>query len=130
MPVNGRLIPLGQGVTIPLIRDCLVIGRRASSDICLRFPKVSGRHAQLEFRNDHWHIRDLGSNNGVKVNGARIRAVRLRPGDIVSIGKCEFKIDFKDDSEEDDAAGTGSRVKPPKPSGSASAARVPPPLTS
>ena len=72
--VHGELQPAGGGDAIPLIREVLTIGRRDSCDIPLRFPNISGIHAQLQFRNGYWYIRDLNSTNGVKVQGIRIQA--------------------------------------------------------
>src|SRR5258708_18044100 len=69
--VNGELAPTGGGDTIPLIREVLTLGRRETCDIPLRFPNISGLHAELNFRNGYWYIRDRGSTNGLKVNGVR-----------------------------------------------------------
>lgn len=91
---HGELVPLGGGDSIPLIRDSLTIGRRESCDIPLRFPNVSSQHAMLSFRDGYWEIRDLGSTNGIKVNGARCYKKLLRPGDEISIAKRRFRIDY------------------------------------
>jgi len=92
---NGELIPVGGGDPIPLVRSQLTLGRRESCDICLRFPNVSGRHCELIFHDGYWYVRDLGSTNGVKVNGQRVQQKVLRPGDEVSIGKRRFTIDYE-----------------------------------
>jgi adenylate cyclase len=91
---NGELIPVGGGDPIPLIRERLTIGRRESSDICLRFPNVSGLHCELNFLSGHWVIRDLGSTNGVKVNDVLVQQRTLRPGDEISIAKRRFTIEY------------------------------------
>jgi adenylate cyclase len=93
--LNGELVPIGGGDTIPLIRDVLTVGRRESCDICLRFPNISGLHCQLSFRNGYWFIRDLNSTNGVKVNGIRVVEKMLHPRDEVSIGKRRFNIQYE-----------------------------------
>src|SRR4051812_40329870 len=92
--VNGELIPIGGGDTIPLIREHLTIGRRDACDICLRFPNVSGLHCELVFREGVWHIRDLGSTNGIKVNDQGVQQKMLRPGDEVNIAKRRFTIQY------------------------------------
>src|SRR5436309_1795976 len=51
--VNGELVPAGGGDNIPLIRELLTIGRRESCDICMRFPNISGLHAEMSFRNGY-----------------------------------------------------------------------------
>jgi adenylate cyclase len=93
---NGELVPEGGGDNIPLIRDVLTIGRRESCDICFRFPNVSSLHCELAFRQGNWVLTDLGSTNGVKVNGTRITGKRtLYPQDKITIAKKTFIIDYK-----------------------------------
>jgi adenylate cyclase len=92
--VNGELIPQGGGDAIPLVRETLTMGRRESCDICLRFPNVSGMHCELIFRQGHWIIRDLGSTNGIKVNGARVPKKVLHPGDTITIAKRTYTIQY------------------------------------
>src|SRR5207237_1365420 len=92
---NGKLIPVGGGDEIPLLRNRMVIGRRESCDIPLRFPNVSGRHCELTFQDGYWTIIDLGSTNGVKVNGDRIQQKRnLKPDDEITIASRRFTIDY------------------------------------
>lgn len=92
---TGELVPVGGGDNIPLIRDKLTIGRRESCDICLRFPNVSGLHCELEFQDGSWVIRDLGSKNGVKVSGVKIKQKNLRDGDEIAIASRLFVIRYK-----------------------------------
>jgi pSer/pThr/pTyr-binding forkhead associated (FHA) protein len=91
---NGELIPVGGGDVIPLIRPVLTMGRRESCDICLRFANVSGLHCELFFKDGHWAIRDLGSTNGIKVNGARVQKKVLHPKDTITIAKRHFIIEY------------------------------------
>jgi pSer/pThr/pTyr-binding forkhead associated (FHA) protein len=62
----------------------------------MRHPNISGRHCLLRFQDGYWYIQDLGSTNGVKVNGVRIQQDRvlLRPGSEISIAKREFTIAY------------------------------------
>jgi adenylate cyclase len=92
---HGTLTPIGGGDPIPLVREKLVLGRRESCDIPLRFPNVSGLHCQLTFRDGYWHIRDLGSTNGIKVNDVRVYEKYLHPGETITIAKRRFKIDYQ-----------------------------------
>ena len=94
----GVLIPCGGGDTIPLTRSKLLVGRRSQCDICLRFKTVSSHHCELELRDGYWHIRDLGSSNGVKVNGMRVESESLMPGDEVMIARQAFNIDYNLDA--------------------------------
>src|SRR5258708_731960 len=92
---HGELIPVGGGDTIQLVRDVLSMGRRESCDICIRYPNVSGVHAELHFRDGYWRIRDLNSTNGVKVNGLRVTEKLLHPDDEISISKRRFTIQYE-----------------------------------
>src|SRR5437667_1038163 len=92
---HGELVPVGGGDPIPLIREKLTIGRRESCDISLRFPNVSGLHAELSFRGGYWHIRDKGSTNGIKVNGVRVQEKYLHPGDEITIAKKRYTISYE-----------------------------------
>jgi len=91
---NGELIPVGGGDNIPLIRNTLIIGRRESCDICLRFPNVSGQHCQLTFQDGYWLITDLDSKNGVRVKGVKVTKKALRDGDEISIANRVFTIQY------------------------------------
>jgi adenylate cyclase len=94
LEANGQLIPSGGGDAIPLIRDTLILGRRESCDICLRFPNVSSRHCELQFHDGFWYIRDLNSTNGVKVNGSRVQRKLVHPGDEITIAKRRYTIQY------------------------------------
>jgi adenylate cyclase len=72
----------------------MTLGRRESCDICLRFPNISGLHCELSFRDGYWFIRDLGSSNGIKVNGSRILQRPLRPGDEIAISNRRYTIQY------------------------------------
>ncbi len=103
-PVQGRLVPEGGGDTIELIRPVLVLGRRPSCDIQMEYPNISGQHMRLNFKMGYWTAEDLGSANGIKVNGARVQARTVYPGDILTIGKRNFKLHYElpRNSTEDD----------------------------
>jgi adenylate cyclase len=91
---NGVLVPVGGGDAIPLIRNVLTLGRRESCDICLRFPNVSGLHCELTFKDGYWAIRDMGSTNGIKINGVRVQKKVLHPGDVITVAKRSFTIEY------------------------------------
>jgi adenylate cyclase len=88
----GELIPCGGGDPIPLLKPSLIVGRRSSSDICLRFPNVSSHHCSLDLVNGYWSVRDLGSRNGIKVNGFRCESKFLMPGDVLSVAKHRYEV--------------------------------------
>ena len=90
----GELLPVGGGDPIPLLKKTLLVGRRESCDIVLRFSNVSAHHCQLTVNGGYWHVRDLQSRNGLKVNGVRVTEKRLDPGDILSIAKHKYVVKY------------------------------------
>lgn len=90
----GELIPLGGGDTIPLKKSQLLVGRRESCDIVLRFANVSAHHCQLTLDSGYWYARDLGSRNGIKVNNIRVQDKRLDPGDVLSVAKHRYEVRY------------------------------------
>ncbi len=96
----GELNPCGGGDPIPLLSEVLMIGRRSRCEITLKFPNISSHHCQLEFINGYWRVRDMNSRNGIKVNGERCDMKWLLPGDLLSIAKHEFEINYTPESDE------------------------------
>ena len=90
----GELNPSGGGDPIPLLREKLLVGRRSSCDICLSFPNVSSHHCELELKNGYWSVKDLGSSNGIKVNGERTTSHWLMPGDELQIARHCFRVEY------------------------------------
>ena len=88
----GTLVPKGGGDPIPLLKKNLLIGRRESCDIVLRFKNVSAHHCQLSVRGGYWYVKDLKSLNGVKVNNVSVTDRRLQSGDTLSIAKHSYRI--------------------------------------
>jgi adenylate cyclase len=95
--VYGELIPVGGGDPIPLFKKQLRVGRRESCDIVLRFANVSAHHCLLSVDEGYWFVKDLGSRNGIKVNGVRITPQtrkRLDPGSILSVAKHKYEVKY------------------------------------
>jgi hypothetical protein len=73
-----------------------VLGRSRDCDCVLNDANVSRRHAELRRGSTgDWQIVDLGSTNGVKVNGRQVDASRLGPGDEVLLGTVRFIFDVE-----------------------------------
>jgi pSer/pThr/pTyr-binding forkhead associated (FHA) protein len=62
----------GKTTVVPLIRDEITIGRKEGNTIRLTERNVSRKHAKISRANGAVAIEDLGSYNGVRVNGTRI----------------------------------------------------------
>jgi len=67
------------------------IGRTTENDIQVDTTFVSRHHAVLLSSNDHCIVEDLNSTNGVLVNGRRVGRHILQDGDMVTVGKTEFR---------------------------------------
>jgi hypothetical protein len=94
--VLGVLRPLGGGDPAELTRDTIVIGRRPTCDVCLDFENISGRHCELRYLNNVWHVKDLGSTNGTTVNGAKITSpTSVMPDIELGIAGRLFYIDYE-----------------------------------
>jgi hypothetical protein len=86
--LDGRAELLGSGGA--------VLGRSREADVIVEDPNVSRRHAEVRPSGGSWIVRDLGSTNGVKVNGRRIQGPQsLKPGDVIELGtaRVTFELD-------------------------------------
>lgn len=72
--------------TFPVTAAHTTIGRGAHNALVLRDTEVSSRHAEIVASAEGFVLRDLGSANGTRVNGAPVTEARLRIGDIVVVG--------------------------------------------
>jgi len=98
-PADFMAKPRGRGyVTIDGKRNLLsgermTIGRSRECELVIDDPNVSRQHAELRKTIEGWMIADLGSTNGVKVNGKRVHEEVLRPGDKITLGLIELGFD-------------------------------------
>ena len=112
----GELIPLGGGDPIPLMKKSLLVGRRESCDIVLRFPNISSHHCQLTLDSGYWFVKDLNSRNGLKVDEVRVTEKRLDPGCTLTIAKHKYEVQYSPldlgavgpPPRDDDAASVGA----------------------
>jgi hypothetical protein len=81
-----RALLVGEDKRTVVAGDPFVIGRSRECDLVLDDPNVSRRHAELRRDDDGWAVHDLGSTNGIKLNGNRSRGGRLSPGDEITLG--------------------------------------------
>src|SRR5713226_4827066 len=87
----------GRRTVVPFVRQEITIGRQEGNTIRLTERNVSRHHARLLRQNGAVVVEDLGSCNGVRVNGARMEgAASVSAGDRVQIGDYELAVD--DDS--------------------------------
>jgi len=102
----------GKTTVVPLVRDEVTIGRKEGNTIRLTERNVSRKHARLRKLNGAFHVSDLKSFNGVKINGRRIEAeTELKTGDQVSIGDYQISLQFEG-AEAQDASPTAITPMP------------------
>ena len=88
---GSLVLPTGQRV--PLGEQPISIGRLPECNVVLNDPNVSRRHAEVRAQGDGFVLVDLGSTNGVKVNGVRVTQHQLADGDQVSIGNTRMEFE-------------------------------------
>ena len=91
----ARLVPLNSNAVGPVMlqRPVLLFGRHPECDVRIDLPSISRRHCCLALAYDRITLRDLGSRNGVRVNGRLVEESILKLGDEVAIGHIVFRLD-------------------------------------
>lgn len=74
-------------------RASLTFGRAPEADVCIPDNKISRIHAEIRSWDKDFIIKDLGSRNGIYVNGVRTEVAILKPGDVIRIGSFDFTIE-------------------------------------
>ncbi|HUJ24463.1 MAG TPA: VWA domain-containing protein [Myxococcales bacterium] len=92
-----------KGKTWPLVGKIVSLGSGPENSIRIMDGAVSGKHAGVSIDNDKFEIVDLGSKNGVLVNGKKTPRRFLRNGDIVTLGMTEFKFESTIAAPDDEA---------------------------
>ena len=115
--MTARLVPLSEGSTaIVLDKAITLIGRHPDCDAVLdENQKISRRHCCIAQVDNRLVLRDLGSMNGVRVNGEAIVEVDLVEGDEITIGDEEFVLELKSKPGVPKRAATNDAPTPEKP---------------
>lgn len=100
----AQLVSLTDGPNILVDKPILLIGRHPECDIQIDSRKISRRHCCIAQVADYLVVRDLGSTNGIRINGVRVLEGRLNEKDELTIGGLTYRVCWDLDSE------------PPKPS--------------
>jgi predicted component of type VI protein secretion system len=88
----AQLIALDHGSSILLDKPILLLGRHPECDIQIDSRKISRRHCCIAQVSDYLVVRDLGSTNGIRINGTRVVEGRLNAGDELTIGNYRYKV--------------------------------------
>jgi len=89
----ARLVALDEGSDIPLDRSMVVVGRHPLCDVRLDSLRISRHHCCMTQDKEEVVVRDLGSTNGIRINGERVERGRLRPGDELSIAHIRYRLE-------------------------------------
>ncbi len=94
-----------QSHVFPLVDGQFVVGRSADCQLSLDDPLVSRRHALLVLQGERLTVEDLGSRNGISVNGKRAtKPVSLVDGDTITIGSQSVAVSSVRDVRTSDSA--------------------------
>jgi hypothetical protein len=89
-----RAVMIVDGKRLVVPTDGAVIGRSRGNDIVLADSNVSRRHAQISPAPGGWTVEDLGSTNGVRVNGRAVNGRQaIRSGDQLEIGTVHARFE-------------------------------------
>ena len=90
--MRAQLVPLDGGPPIEIVKDLVVVGRKEECDLRLDHKSVSKMHCVIVKTDGLLLLRDLGSTNGTRVNGQRIRRAALLPNDQLGIANYKFRV--------------------------------------
>jgi pSer/pThr/pTyr-binding forkhead associated (FHA) protein len=88
-----RIVAGGPSTIIPLEDEPVTLGRETGNTVLLTDGKVSRFHARIEKLDGAWMVVDLGSTNGVRINGLRVTRAGLAPGDWIYLGDAVIAVE-------------------------------------
>jgi Protein of unknown function (DUF3662)/Inner membrane component of T3SS, cytoplasmic domain len=96
-PARGRrqALLIAEGRRNVLSGDRVMVGRSRECEVVVSDPNVSRRHIELRRGERGWAAVDLGSTNGMKVNGRRLGHAELEPGDRITIGITDLTFELE-----------------------------------
>jgi pSer/pThr/pTyr-binding forkhead associated (FHA) protein len=107
--MRARLVSADGGPSIDLTKDMTLFGRDEDCDVRLDHKSVSKLHCVIVKTDGVLLLRDLGSTNGTRVNGQRIRRAALLPNDTVAVANLKYTVKFGVELEKEEAAGKARR---------------------
>ena len=90
--MRAQLVPADGGDPINILKDLTLVGRKEECDLRLDHKSVSKIHCIIVKTDGLLVLRDLGSTNGTRVNGQRVRRAALLPNDTLTIANYKFRI--------------------------------------
>jgi pSer/pThr/pTyr-binding forkhead associated (FHA) protein len=102
----AQLLALTDGPSILLDKPILLLGRHGECDVQLNSRKVSRRHCCIAQVHDYLVVRDLGSTNGVRINGKRVLEGKLNAGDELTVGNFRYQVYLDAEANSDEPQDT------------------------
>jgi hypothetical protein len=102
--------PSGVEKAYPMRQLAVTIGRSDQCDIAVKDSSMSGRHAEIRKSNGEITVRDLGSANGIYLNGERIDEAELFDGDVLRLGQTSVRVDVVGGRKRRAAAVSGKAI--------------------
>jgi pSer/pThr/pTyr-binding forkhead associated (FHA) protein len=90
--MRAQLIPLDGTAPIEIVKDLTLVGRREDCDLRMEHKTISKMHCMIVKTDGLLFLRDLGSTNGTRVNGQRVRRAALLPNDQLVIAGFKFRV--------------------------------------
>jgi pSer/pThr/pTyr-binding forkhead associated (FHA) protein len=107
--MRARLVSADGGPSIDLTKDLTLFGRDDDCDARLDHKSVSKLHCVIVKTDGVLLLRDLGSTNGTRVNGQRVRRAALLPNDTLAIANLKFTVQFGAELDREEADGKAKR---------------------
>jgi pSer/pThr/pTyr-binding forkhead associated (FHA) protein len=85
---------VGGGQDFPIRKPEVTVGRDSTCDIPLRVKTVSGTHCKLQLIDGYWRVFDMGSRNGIRVDGVKCQEAWVFPESRLSISDQRFQLDY------------------------------------
>ena len=82
------------GKNIEITKDEILAGRSLDNDFVISDISVSRKHFKITKENNRFIVKDLGSGNGIKINGSKTTSAELSDGDIISVGARQIKFEI------------------------------------
>src|ERR1700736_5254232 len=95
--MRAQLVPLDGGSPVDIVKDLTLVGRKDDCDLRLDHKSVSKMHCVIVKTDGLLLLRDLGSTNGTRVNGQRVRRAALLPNDQLTIAPFKFRVQLGPD---------------------------------
>lgn len=111
----AQLMALTEGPNILLDKPIMLFGRNPECDILIDSRKISRRHCCIAQVHDYLVVRDLGSTNGIRINGTRTHEGRLKAGDELTIGNHRYQVRWEAAAASPRRAVPAAEPAPPRP---------------